>query len=175
MSTDVSPVGIVHFASFKHFLSLYLSRFCFYIDMILKIVSPRLSFQKFDDWIMLKHSFGKCEVVLGCISTLWTPSSSTFSMSSMQAWRSMPKSMKVHSMPSRWYSSCSSTNIWWLKNCCSFSFVKLMQSCSKPLNCGTGGGAQYVRQHRQPHSHQKIRISSVPYKLSVAPEFITRA
>jgi len=33
------------------------------------------------------------------------------------------------------YSSCSSTNMWWLKNCCSFSLVKLMQSCSKVLNC----------------------------------------
>ena len=28
-------------------------------------------------------------------------------MSSMQAARSRPKSMKVHSMPSRWYSSCT--------------------------------------------------------------------
>lgn len=61
----------------------------------------------------------------------------TFSMSSIQARRSMPKSMKAHSMPSLWYSSCSSTNIWWLKNCCNFSFVKLMQSCSKPLNWWT--------------------------------------
>lgn len=47
----------------------------------------------------------------------------------------MPKSMNAHSMPSRVYSSCSRTNIWWLKNCCNFSFVKLMQSCSKLLNC----------------------------------------
>ena len=64
---------------------------------------------------------------------------STFSMSSIQAWRSMPKSMKTQSIPSRLYSSCSSTNMWWLKNCCSFSLVKLMQSCSKPLNCGDRG------------------------------------
>ena len=38
----------------------------------------------------------------------------------------LPKSMKDHSMPSRLYSSCSRTNMWWLKNCCSFSLVKLM-------------------------------------------------
>ncbi|KYN41309.1 hypothetical protein ALC56_04460 [Trachymyrmex septentrionalis] len=47
----------------------------------------------------------------------------------------MPKSMNTQSMPSFLYSSCSSTNIWWLKNCCNFSLVKLMQSCSKPLYC----------------------------------------
>ncbi|KFP33139.1 hypothetical protein N325_07298, partial [Colius striatus] len=58
----------------------------------------------------------------------------TFSMRSMQACRSMPKSMNSHSIPSFLYSSCSSTNMWWLKNCCSFSLVKLMQSCSKLLN-----------------------------------------
>jgi len=62
-------------------------------------------------------------------------SKSTFSIRSMQACRSMPKSMKVHSIPSLLYSSCSSTNMWWLKNCWSFSLVKLIQSCSKPLNC----------------------------------------
>lgn len=61
---------------------------------------------------------------------------STFSISSIHCCRSMPKSMKVHSIPSRWYSSCSRTNMWWLKNCCSFSLVKLMQSCSNPLYCG---------------------------------------
>lgn len=43
--------------------------------------------------------------------------------------------MNTQSMPSLLYSSCSSTNMWWLKNCCNFSLVKLMQSCSKPLNC----------------------------------------
>lgn len=59
----------------------------------------------------------------------------TFSISSIHASRSMPKSMKVHSMPSLVYSSCSRTNMWWLKNCCSFSLVKLIQSCSKLLNC----------------------------------------
>lgn len=60
----------------------------------------------------------------------------TFSIKSIHVCKSMPKSMKVHSMPSLWYSSCSSTNMWWLKNCCNFSFVKLMHNCSKPLNCG---------------------------------------
>lgn len=58
----------------------------------------------------------------------------TFSINSIQASKSMPKSMKAQSMPSRLYSSCSKTNMWWLKNCCNFSFVKLMQICSKPLN-----------------------------------------
>jgi len=58
----------------------------------------------------------------------------TFSINSIQASKSMPKSMKAQSMPSRLYSSCSNTNMWWLKNCCNFSFVKLMQICSKPLN-----------------------------------------
>src|SRR5699024_10732442 len=57
----------------------------------------------------------------------------TFSISSIQAAKSMPKSMNAHSMPSRLYSSCSSTNMWWLKNCCNFSLVKLMHNCSKPL------------------------------------------
>ncbi|KFO97958.1 hypothetical protein M959_09559, partial [Chaetura pelagica] len=58
----------------------------------------------------------------------------TFSIRSMQACRSRPKSMKTHSMPSFLYSSCSRTNMWWLKNCCNFSLVKLMHSCSKLLN-----------------------------------------
>ena len=47
---------------------------------------------------------------------------------------SFPTSMNVHSMPSFLYSSCSSTNTWWLKNCCSFSLVKLMHSCSRLLS-----------------------------------------
>lgn len=64
----------------------------------------------------------------------------TFSSRSIQAWRSRPKSMKVHSIPSRLYSSCSRINIWWLKNCCNFSFVKLIHSCSKLLNWGQGKG-----------------------------------
>ncbi|KFV48920.1 hypothetical protein N328_02613, partial [Gavia stellata] len=58
----------------------------------------------------------------------------TFSMSSMQAARSIPKSMNSHSIPSFLSSSCSSTNMWLLKNCCSFSLVKLMHSCSRLLN-----------------------------------------
>jgi len=57
-----------------------------------------------------------------------------FSMSWIVASRSMPKSTISHSMPSRTYSSCSRTNIWWLKNCCNFSLQKLMQICSKVLN-----------------------------------------
>ena len=63
----------------------------------------------------------------------------TFSISSIHASRSMPKSMNDHSIPSRVYSSCSRTNMWWLKNCWSFSLVKLMQSCSKLLNCSIKG------------------------------------
>lgn len=59
----------------------------------------------------------------------------TFSIRSIVCCRSMPKSMKVHSIPSRLYSSCSRMNIWWLKNCWSFSLVKLIQSCSKLLYC----------------------------------------
>ncbi|TEA35309.1 hypothetical protein DBR06_SOUSAS2810193, partial [Sousa chinensis] len=58
----------------------------------------------------------------------------TFSRSSMQAARSVRKSMNSHLMPSFLSSSCSSTNMWWLKNCCSFSLVKLMHSCSRLLN-----------------------------------------
>jgi len=69
------------------------------------------------------------------LDTLSLSYDNTFSMSSIQASKSMPKSMKVHWMPSFLYSSCSSTNMWWLKNCCNFSLVKLMHSCSKPLNC----------------------------------------
>lgn len=57
----------------------------------------------------------------------------TFSMSSMVGCKSIPKSIKTQGIPCRSYSSCSITNIKWLKYCCSFSFVKLMQSCSKPL------------------------------------------
>lgn len=59
----------------------------------------------------------------------------TFSIKSIVCCRSMPKSMKVHSIPSRLYSSCSRMNMWWLKNCWSFSLVKLMHNCSKLLNC----------------------------------------
>ena len=75
----------------------------------------------------------------------WFDSSSTFSISSIHASRSMPKSIKAHSMPSLVYSSCSRTNIWWLKNCWSFSFVKLMQSCSKLLNCSRAKGNKVIR------------------------------
>merc|ERR1719312_1021385 len=56
-----------------------------------------------------------------------------FSNMMMAAARSMPKSTMTQSIPSRTYSSCSTTNMWWLKNCCSFSLTKLMEICSKPL------------------------------------------
>merc|ERR1719347_771343 len=56
-----------------------------------------------------------------------------FSNMMMAAARSMPKSTMTQSMPSLTYSSCSTTNMWWLKNCCSFSLTKLMEICSKPL------------------------------------------
>lgn len=59
---------------------------------------------------------------------------STFSISSIVGWRSMPKSINVHWIHSRSYSSCSNMNIWWLKYCWSLSFVKFMQSWLKPLN-----------------------------------------
>ena len=38
-------------------------------------------------------------------------------------------------MPSALYSSCSSTNMWRLKYCCSFSWVQLMHRCSTLLSC----------------------------------------
>merc|ERR1719270_1197884 len=56
-----------------------------------------------------------------------------FSNMMMAAWRSIPKSTITQSMPSLTYSSCSTTNMWWLKNCWSFSLTKLMEICSKPL------------------------------------------
>merc|ERR1719486_1636542 len=56
-----------------------------------------------------------------------------FSNMMMAAAKSIPKSTMTQSMPSCTYSSCSTTNMWWLKNCCSFSFTKLMEICSKPL------------------------------------------
>ena len=80
--------------------------------------------------IVSKHR--KEDTLCACSEVL--KATQTFSMSSMQAARSIPKSMNSHSMPSFLYSSCSSTNMWWLKNCCSFSLVKLMHSCSRLLN-----------------------------------------
>merc|ERR1712051_342711 len=56
-----------------------------------------------------------------------------FSNMMIQAARSMPKSTMTQSIPSLTYSSCSTTNMWWLKNCWSFSLTKLMEICSKPL------------------------------------------
>merc|ERR1719251_720872 len=40
-----------------------------------------------------------------------------FSNMMMAAARSMPKSTISQSIPSLTYSSCSTTNMWWLKNC----------------------------------------------------------
>ncbi|KFZ53103.1 hypothetical protein N338_01048, partial [Podiceps cristatus] len=48
--------------------------------------------------------------------------------------RSIPKSIKVHSIPSFLYSSCSSTNMWWLKNCCSYLLEMLIHSGSRLLS-----------------------------------------
>merc|ERR1711899_38194 len=48
-----------------------------------------------------------------------------FSNMMMAAAKSMPKSTISQSMPSLTYSSCSTTNMWWLKNCWSFSLTKL--------------------------------------------------
>merc|ERR550519_2809483 len=56
-----------------------------------------------------------------------------FSNMMIAAAKSIPKSTMTQSMPSLTYSSCSTTNMWWLKNCCSFSFTKLMEICSNPL------------------------------------------
>merc|ERR1719234_1738883 len=56
-----------------------------------------------------------------------------FSNMMMAAARSIPKSTISQSIPSLTYSSCSTTNMWWLKNCWSFSLTKLMEICSKPL------------------------------------------
>ena len=83
--------------------------------------------------------FNRTRSRLICRSVLVLSICNTFSISSIHARRSMPKSMNDHSMPSFVYSSCSRTNMWWLKNCCSFSLVKLMQSCSKLLNYSSKG------------------------------------
>merc|ERR1719292_80714 len=56
-----------------------------------------------------------------------------FSNMMMAAAKSIPKSTMTQSIPSFTYSSCSTTNMWWLKNCWSFSLTKLMEICSKPL------------------------------------------
>lgn len=69
----------------------------------------------------------------------------TFSMRSMVCCRSIPKSINVHSIPSLVYSSCSRMNMWWLKNCCNFSLVKFMQSCSKLLYYWTYVQSFFVR------------------------------
>merc|ERR1719515_37723 len=56
-----------------------------------------------------------------------------FSNMMIVACKSIPKSTMTQSIPSLTYSSCSTTNMWWLKNCWSFSLTKLMEICSKPL------------------------------------------
>merc|ERR1719422_2380745 len=56
-----------------------------------------------------------------------------FSNMIIAAARSIPKSTITQSIPSFTYSSCSTTNMWWLKNCWSFSLTKLIEICSKPL------------------------------------------
>merc|ERR1719430_471978 len=56
-----------------------------------------------------------------------------FSNMMMAAAKSIPKSTMTQSIPSLTYSSCSTTNMWWLKNCWSFSFTKLIEICSNPL------------------------------------------
>lgn len=79
------------------------------------------------------------------------PTGELDSMRSMVGCSSSPKLTKDQSISSRAYSSCSRTNMWWLKNCWSFcarhrvstrvenwrlgrtSFVRLIQSCSNPL------------------------------------------
>src|SRR5690242_12701108 len=43
--------------------------------------------------------------------------------------------MFSHWMPSAPYSSCSALSVSWMKICCSFSFTKLMHSCSNPFFC----------------------------------------
>merc|ERR550539_1820575 len=56
-----------------------------------------------------------------------------FSNMMIAAAKSIPKSTISQSMPSFTYSSCSTTNMWWLKNCWSFSLTKLIEICSNPL------------------------------------------
>merc|ERR1719422_2856429 len=56
-----------------------------------------------------------------------------FSNMIIAAAKSIPKSTMTQSIPSLTYSSCSTTNMWWLKNCWSFSLTKLIEICSKPL------------------------------------------
>lgn len=82
----------------------------------------------------------------------------TFSIRSIVCCRSIPKSMKVHSIPSLVYSSCSRINMWWLKNCCNFSLVKLMQSCSKLLNCSTKGWKGKAENRKERHKQPSLML-----------------
>ena len=82
----------------------------------------------------------------------------------MQACKSIPKSTNTQLMPSFLYSSCSSTNMWWLKNCWSFSLVKLMHSCSNPLYwmvrgvLETGASAKGLVRHEGHPGCRRYRI-----------------
>lgn len=79
-----------------------------------------------------------CSGEKGWSITIVSPSCCYFiptpSIRVIQACKSRPKSMNSHWIPSRLYSSCSKMNMWWLKNCCNFSLVRLIQICSKLLN-----------------------------------------
>lgn len=68
----------------------------------------------------------------------------TFSIRSMHGCRSSPKSMNVHGIASRSYSSCSNMNMVWLKYCWSRSFVKFIQSWLKPFNCTTPSNGKRI-------------------------------
>lgn len=81
-------------------------------------------------------------------------SSNTFSIKFIVGWRSIPKSIKVHWIPSISYSSCSNTNMKWLKYCCNFSLVKLTQSWLNPF---TWTVAEYGKNYRN-SSINKIEI-----------------
>lgn len=88
----------------------------------------------------------------------------TFSIKSIVCCRSMPKSMKVHSIPSRLYSSCSRMNMWWLKNCWSFSLVKLMHNCSKLLNCSRPRrGGKESKQRTKVKKKKKTAVINAAY------------
>merc|ERR1719494_880230 len=56
-----------------------------------------------------------------------------FSNMMMAAAKSIPKSTMTQSMPSRTYSSCSTTNMWWLKSCSKPLYSKI----SKPAMSST--------------------------------------
>lgn len=147
MNTYSSSVVMEFKVAFKFsFLDRFAKRFCFAQMVLIQFLFKRIVcgfwkhaflFQDGHNTKRLKYRKTNIDLFVIIISFIFTSKSFewvTFSISSMQAAKSIPKSMKTQSMPSFLYSSCSSTNMWWLKNCCSFSLVKLMQSCSKLLN-----------------------------------------